>query len=59
MTENNDDHSRIDEYINWPQEFYVCKKHKQECFAEYALAIVQGEEHCVICHPTESDSLGG
>ncbi len=46
-------------YLNWPREFYVCKTHKEELFAEYNLAIVGPEELCVICNPVDNDSLGG
>jgi len=49
----------VEEYINWPVEFYVCARHKAEFFEDYSKAIVGRTDQCVLCHPIETDSLGG
>ena len=46
------------EYEGWPVVFSVCKKHKL-LFADYKLAHLSDDEHCILCHPVENDSLGG
>lgn len=56
--------SECQEYIEehglgWPIVFYVCKKHKEECFAEYEFAMVSDEEPCELCFHRENDSWGG
>ncbi len=45
--------------LQWPQVFYVCKQHKDECFLEYEQATLSAEEPCELCHPKDNDSWGG
>ena len=47
------------EWEGWPVIFPVCKRHKEELFKDYDNAVVMEGEPCVVCHPRESDSLGG
>jgi hypothetical protein len=47
------------EYEVWPVVFAICKEHKA-LFADYEYARLSDiEEHCILCHPVENDSLGG
>jgi hypothetical protein len=45
----------------FPQDttFKVCPKHKKQFFKDYEDALVGTDEDCIICHPPESDALGG
>jgi hypothetical protein len=45
--------------LEWPVVFYVCKKHKKECFTDYDFALVSEEKPCEICSPRDNDSWGG
>lgn len=53
------DKKLVEEYLNWPLEFYVCQKHKESFFADYEQAILGNRDSCVLCQPSENDSLGG
>ena len=45
---------------NWPAEFYVCARHKQEFFEDYESAKVHpNAAFCELCHGRDNDSLGG
>lgn len=46
-------------HLEWPVKFYVCKKHKDDCFSDYANAILAEGRPCELCFPKNNDSLGG
>jgi hypothetical protein len=58
------DYSNCDEMLEelnleWPIKFYVCNKHKVECFLDYEYAILSEDQPCELCFPKNNDSLGG
>jgi hypothetical protein len=46
-------------HLEWPVKFFVCKKHKEECFSDYTNAILSEDQPCELCFPKSNDSLGG
>jgi hypothetical protein len=46
-------------HLEWPVKFYVCKKHKEECFSDYEHAVLDESQPCELCFPKTNDSLGG
>jgi hypothetical protein len=46
-------------HLEWPLKFFVCKKHKEECFSGYKNAILSEDQPCELCFPKNNDSLGG
>lgn len=46
------------EYEGWPVVFSVCKKHLA-LFADYENARLTDNQHCILCHPVDNDSLDG
>ncbi len=46
-------------HLDWPIKFYVCRKHKEECFSDYENAIIGEDQPCELCFPKNNDSLGG
>lgn len=46
-------------YRIWAAPFKVCAQHKKDYFEDYEYAVVSDPKYCVLCHPVESDALGG
>lgn len=46
-------------HLEWPLKFFVCKKHKEECFSDYKNAVYSEDQPCELCFPKKNDSLGG
>ena len=46
-------------HLEWPIRFFVCKKHKVECFSDYEYAVLSEDQPCELCFPKNNDSLGG